>query len=70
MKLTDNQRLLISDLMLKNMEFSMETDAVKKLQLSIELRKMKTRLKRSMGAEAYAKFITQGKQAYGIPAKD
>lgn len=66
MKLTDSQRLLISDLMIKNMEFSLEQDPIKKWQLSIELRKMKTRLKRSMGKEAYERFITQGKQAYGI----
>jgi len=66
MKLTDKQRLLFSDLVIKNLEFSLEKDPMRKFQLSVEVRKLKIRLRRSMGVEAYEKFITQGKQAYGI----
>lgn len=66
MKLTEKQRLLFSDIVLKNLEFSLEKEPMRKFQLSVELRKMRQRLRRSMGAEAYDKFITQGRQAYGI----
>lgn len=66
MKMTDKQRELLSELMIKNLEFSLETDSMRKWRLSIELRKLRTRLKKSMGSEAYEKFITQGKRAYGI----
>jgi hypothetical protein len=66
MKLTDKQRVLFSEIVIKNLEFSLEKDPMHKFQLSVELRKLKTRLRRSMGVETYEKFITQGKKAYGI----
>jgi hypothetical protein len=66
MKMTDKQRALLSELMIKNLEFSLEQDQMKKWRMSIELRKLRTRLKKSIGSEAYEKFITQGKRAYGI----
>lgn len=70
MKLTDKQRIIFSEILIKNLEFMMETESpMKKWRLSIELRRLKSRLKRSMGKENYEKFITQGKQAYGITSK-
>jgi hypothetical protein len=66
MKLTEKQRLLFSDIVLKNLEFSLEKEPMRKFQLSVELRKMRHRLRRSMGIEAYDRFITQGRKAYGI----
>lgn len=70
MKLTDKQRIIFSEILIKNLEFTMETESpMKKWRLSIELRQLKSRLKRSMGKENYEKFITQGKQAYGITSK-
>lgn len=65
-KLTDSQRAVLSQLMIQTMAMSLEEDPVKKLRLAAEVKRLRTRLKRSMGTEAYNRMITQGRQAYGI----
>ena len=67
----DPQRILLSELVLKNMELGLTDDPILKLGVAIEVRKIRTRLKRSMGSEAYNRLITQGQRVYGIsPARD
>jgi hypothetical protein len=69
--MTDTQRILLSELVLKNMELGLTDDPILKLGVAIEVRKIRTRLKRSMGSEAYNRLITQGQRVYGIsPARD
>ena len=62
---------MLSELVLKNMELGLTDDPILKLGVAIEVRKIRTRLKRSMGSEAYNRLITQGQRVYGIsPARD
>lgn len=62
----DTQRIILSDLVLKNMELGLAKDPVVRMRLVAEVRKLRTRLRRSMGTEAYNRLITQGRKAYGI----
>jgi len=64
--MTGTQRILLSELVLKNMELGLTDDPILKLGVAIEVRKIRTRLKRSMGSEAYNRLITQGQRVYGI----
>lgn len=64
--MTDTQRILLSELVLKNMELGLTNDPILKLNVAAEVRRLRTRLKRSMGSDAYDRLITQGKRAYGI----
>lgn len=64
--MTDTQRILLSELVLKNMELGLTHDPILKLNVAAEVRRLRTRLKRSMGSDAYDRLITQGKSAYGI----
>lgn len=65
-QLTDSQRAVLSQLMIQTMTMNLERDPIRKLNLAVEVKRLRTKLKRSMGTEAYNRLITQGRRAYGI----
>ena len=67
--MTEKQRLLFSEILILNLEFSLEKDPLKKFNLVKELRAKKISLRRSMGVEAYERLLVKGREAYGIKNK-
>jgi hypothetical protein len=67
--MTENQRILFSEILILHLEFNLEQDGIKKWNLVKELRKKKIKLRRSMGVEAYEKLLVKGREAYGIKIK-
>lgn len=67
--MTEKQRLLFSEILILNLEFSLENDPFKKWRMSKDLRSKKTSLRRSMGVEAYERLLVKGRKAYGIKNK-
>lgn len=67
--MTEKQRLLFSEILILNLEFSLEKDPLKKFNLVKELRAKKISLRRSMGVEAYERLLVKGRKAYGIKNK-
>ena len=67
--MTENQRILFSEILILHLEFNLEQDVIKKWDLVKELRKKKISLRRSMGVEAYEKLLVKGRKAYGIKIK-
>ena len=68
-KMTENQRILFSEILILHLEFNLEQDGIKKWNLVKELRKKKIKLRRSMGVEAYERLLVKGREAYGIKTK-
>jgi hypothetical protein len=64
--MTEKQRVLFSEILIANLEFHLEKDVLRRWRLARELKKKKTSLRRSMGVEAYEKFVRSGKKAYQI----
>lgn len=67
--MTENQRILFSEILILHLEFNLEQDVIKKWDLVKELRKKKITLRRSMGVEAYERLLVKGRKAYGIKMK-
>jgi len=67
--MTENQRILFSEILILHLEFNLEQDGIKKWNLVKELRKKKIKLRRSMGLEAYERLLVKGREAYGIKIK-
>jgi len=67
--MTENQRILFSEILILHLEFNLEQDGIKKWNLVKELRKKKIKLRRSMGVEAYERLLVKGREAYGIKIK-
>lgn len=67
--MTENQRILFSEILILHLEFNLEQDGIKKWNLVKELRKKKIKLRRSMGVEAYERLLFKGREAYGIKIK-
>ena len=67
--MTENQRILFSEILILHLEFNLEQDGIKKWNLVKELRKKKIKLRRSMGVEAYERLLFKGREAYGIKTK-
>jgi|TARA_R110000868_G_scaffold44084_2_gene147644 hypothetical protein len=67
--MTENQRILFSEILILHLEFNLEQDGIKKWNLVKELRKKKIKLRRSMGVEAYERLLVKGREAYGIKTK-
>ena len=67
--MTENQRILFSEILILHLEFNLEQDGIKKWNLVKELRKKKIKLLRSMGVEAYERLLVKGREAYGIKIK-
>ena len=67
--MTENQRILFSEILILHLEFNLEQDVIKKWDLVKELRKKKISLRRSMGVEAYERLLVKGRKAYGIKMK-
>lgn len=67
--MTENQRILFSEILILHLEFNLEQDGIKKWNLVKELRKKKIKLRRSMGLEAYERLLFKGREAYGIKIK-
>lgn len=67
--MTENQRILFSEILILHLEFNLEQDGIKKWNLVKELRKKKIKLRRSMGVEAYERLLVNGREAYGIKTK-
>ena len=67
--MTENQRILFSEILILHLEFNLEQDVIKKWNLVKELRKKKIKLRRSMGVEAYERLLVKGREAYGIKIK-
>lgn len=66
MKMTDKQRVLFSELLILNLEYSLETEPLKKWDVLKKLRAKRISLRRSMGVEQYEKLVKLGKKQYGI----
>ena len=66
MKMTDKQRVLFSELLILNLEYSLETEPLKKWEVLKKLRAKRISLRRSMGVEQYEKLVKLGKKQYGI----
>ena len=66
MKMTDKQRVLFSELLILNLEYSLETEPLKKWEVLKKLRAKRISLRRSMGVEQYEKLVKAGKKQYGI----
>lgn len=66
MKMTDKQRVLFSEILILNLEYSLETEPLKKWDLLKKLRAKRISLRRSMGVEQYEKLIKAGRKQYGI----
>ena len=66
MKMTDKQRVLFSELLILNLEYSLETEPLKKWGVLKKLRAKRISLRRSMGVEQYEKLVKLGKKQYGI----
>ena len=64
--MTEKQRCLFSEILILNLEFSLEKDPLKKWDLVKNLRRKKISLRRSMGVEAYERLLVKGRAAYGI----
>lgn len=67
--MTEKQRCLFSEILILNLEFSLERDPLKKWDLVKNLRRKKISLRRSMGVEAYGRLLVKGRAAYGIKTK-
>lgn len=67
--MTENQRILFSEILILHLEFNLEQDGIKKWNLVKGLRKKKIKLRRSMGVEAYERLLVKGREAYGIKIK-
>ena len=67
--MTENQRILFSEILILHLEFNLEQDGIKKWNLVKELRKKKIKLRRSMGVEAYERLLVKGRAVYGIKKK-
>ena len=67
--MTENQRILFSEILILHLEFNLEQDGIKKWNLVKELRKKKIKLRRSMGVEAYERLLVKGREAYVIKIK-
>lgn len=67
--MTENQRILFSEILILHLEFNLEQDGIKKWNLVKGLRKKKIKLRRSMGVEAYERLLFKGREAYGIKIK-
>ena len=67
--MTEKQRCLFSEILILNLEFSLEQDVIKKWDLVKELRKKKISLRRSMGVAEYERLLVKGRAAYGIKIK-
>lgn len=70
MKMTDNQRILFSEILILNLEYSLEKEPMKKWELLKKLRAKRISLRRSMGVEQYEKFIKAGRSKFGIKEKE
>ena len=64
--MTDKQRVLFSELLILNLEYSLETEPLKKWEVLKKLRAKRISLRRSMGVEQYEKLVKAGKKQYGI----
>jgi hypothetical protein len=67
--MTEKQRILFSEILIMNLEFSNEEDLFKRWRLSKDIRTKLKKLKRSMGAEDFKTFIERGKKAYCSPKR-
>lgn len=67
--MTEKQRIIFSEILILNLEFSLEKDQLKKWDLVKELRKKKISLRRSMGVAEYEKLLVKCRAAYGIKIK-
>lgn len=67
--MTEKQRCLFSEILILNLEFNLERDAIKKWNLVKELRKKKISLRRSMGVAEYERLLVKGRAVYGIKKK-
>ena len=66
MKMTESQRILFSEILILNLEFSLEKDSIRKWEVLKRLRSKKISLRRSMGVKEYEKFIEAGRVKLGI----
>lgn len=69
MKMTDRQRNLFSEILILNLEYSLETEPLKKWEALKKLRAKRISLRRSMGVDQYEKLIRAGRKQYGIKEK-
>jgi hypothetical protein len=67
--MTEKQRCLFSEILILNLEFNLERDAIKKWNLVKELRQKKISLRRSMGVAEYERLLVKGRAVYGIKKK-
>ena len=64
--MTDKQRVLFSEILILNLEYSLQSEPLKKWDLLKKLRAKRISLRRSMGVEQYEKLIKAGRKQYGI----
>lgn len=64
--MTESQRILFSEILILNLEFSLEKDSIRKWEVLKRLRSKKISLRRSMGVKEYEKFIEAGRVKLGI----
>jgi hypothetical protein len=66
MKMTDEQRVLFSEIAILNLEYFLEKDSLKKWEKLKKLRSKKLALQKSMGNKQYEKWVKMGRAQYEI----